>query len=216
MAKNPKSVPRHLILAFGAALLVPCGIVIFFGTRAVQVESRFARSLREDRLRSSADPISRHVDRVMKGLRDRAQDTLWPFREKAWEGEAAEERIRALVSGEPLISCGILFDAKGRIHGPSLALPFRQAGDEPEAGGDSPRDEMDVFSAAAIDLKLRRMNMRYRIESAVAQRSSAPISALTELESVMKAAPDDEIRALAMYHIARVRLELGDSRDAIL
>jgi two-component system phosphate regulon sensor histidine kinase PhoR len=212
VARNPKSIPRNLILAFGAALLVPCGIVIFFGTRAVQVESRFAQSLREDRLRSHADPISRHVDRVMKSLRDRTRDELWPFRENAWEAEAAEERVRALVLGEPLISCGVLFDGDGKIHGPALATPFRQ-GEDLEVG---PEAEVDVFSAGVIAMKLRRMTLRHRIESAVALKGSAPISALTQLESVMREAEDDGIRALALVHIARIRLELGDARDAIL
>jgi signal transduction histidine kinase len=197
------------------ALLVPCGIVIFFGSRTVRMEQRFARSLREDRLRATAEPISRQVEMEMTSLKDRTESKLCPLREPAYDRESAEDSVRSLVQSEELLSSGVLFDGKGRILGPPLDLPFRtgeisQGGETDESDGSA-----DIFSAGAIETKLHRLAMRHRIASAVSLRESEPMNALSQLQDISRKTRDEVIKALAGYYIADLRLGLGDSHDAI-
>jgi hypothetical protein len=220
VVRHSERIPRTLFIAFGAAILIPCGIVVFFGIRAVGMESRFAQTHRKERLKRVADLLSMQVSREMEGLRMRAESALQPLREEFFEREAAEKGVVAFARGERYVRCGVLFDAGGRILGPLLNLPFGSGRRKPPERKPEPDLPIDTLAEDPVETAmaqvLERLAMRKRLKEALLEEEvkKEPLQALGKLKAMAKEAQDLEMVALAFYHISRIRLALGDAREA--
>jgi len=189
---------------------------VFFGVRAVHMESRFAQTAREERLMQAADLFNRQLERELEALKRRADTALWPLRESRMDLEAMERATENIAAEEPLLGCGVLFDGEGEILGPDLPLPFAIEKQTAEGAGEG-IDPLDGRPVEVAEVAYRHgLAMKTRLKEArfAEDVKQEPLKALEMLDQIVREAEEADILAQALYHSARIRLALGDTRAA--